>query len=320
MKKVVKQTCKSPAEEKFAVIDLGSNTIRLAVFGVTRAGRGADKTIEKPSVRELLDAKVVAGLSAYVTGGEFSELGVDKATRILKTQIERAKNMGCKDVHIFATAVLRNAANSKAAVKEIEGAIDNKIDLLSAKQEAQLGLLGARFKTDMEAGAIVDLGGGSCEITRFCGSALETCSLKMGCVSAYSTCVGEIFPTLKEYSDIQRLAREMIEKEAPFLKDAGELFGIGGSVRAISKATREIKELGKTPRHIWKSDIDDIKNLAYRDPKKFAHLAVKAVPDRLHSLLPGAAIIDEVMRAAGATTLDICKGGIREGYLLSLVS
>ena len=43
MKKVVKQVCKAAAEEKFAVIDLGSNTIRLAVFGVTRAGRGADK-------------------------------------------------------------------------------------------------------------------------------------------------------------------------------------------------------------------------------------------------------------------------------------
>ncbi len=302
---------------KIAVIDTGSNTIRLAVFSVTSRNEINGKL---PQIKELFDVKIVAGLSAYVKDNVFSDLGVDKASRVLKAQITRAKNLGCDDINIFATAVLRNASNSKNAIEKIEASIGKKIDLLSTQDEAKLGIAGACFKNDISQGCLIDLGGGSCEISSFNDTNFETCSLDIGCVSAYSTYVKCLLPKKNEYLKIREKTKSLIKKKEAPLKKNKNLYAIGGSVRAISKLTREIKELKKTPRHIWKSDIKDIKDLYFSDQDKFAHLAVKATPDRLHSLLPGLAIIEEIMETSNCSTIDICRGGIREGYLLSLLN
>lgn len=292
--------------QKIGIIDAGSNTVRLAVFEVGASG-----------FDELLDVKKVAGLSAYVVDGAFTQAGIDKATRSLLEHIQCAKNLGCSEVKIFATAVFRNAKNSSTIVPAIEKRIGQKIDLLSGFDEARLGLKGAFAGLDVKEGTLLDLGGGSCEITTFGPRKMSTCSLPLGCVSSYAKRVSEILPTKGEYAAIKKDAEEAFSEVDFSIKPA--LFGIGGSVRAIAKMTRDAKSLEKTPKHVRRSDISDIVSLLEQDRREFAHLAVKAVPDRVHSLMPGCAIIETIMDRVGAEQLDICKGGLREGYLLEMI-
>lgn len=292
--------------QKIGIIDAGSNTVRLAVFEV-----GGDSFVE------LLDVKKVAGLSAYVVDGSFTQAGIDKATRSLLEHIQVAKNVGCDDVKIFATAVFRNAKNSSAIVPAIEKRIGQKIDLLSGFDEARLGLKGAFYGMDVTEGTLIDLGGGSCEVTSFGPRKMSTCSLPLGCVSSYAKCVGEILPTMEEYEAIKADAKEALS-DIDF-KLRGNLYAIGGSVRAIAKMTRDSKQLEKTPKHVRRSDIADIIEFFKNDKAAFAHTAIKAVPDRVHSLLPGCAIIETIMDEIKSEQLDICKGGLREGYLLEMI-
>ena len=296
---------------RIAVIDTGSNTIRLAVFDCKKS------LFPNPySLIPVIDVKNTAGLSNYVHDGIFTQAGVDKASRVLKEHLTCAENLNCDETYIFATAVLRNAKNSDEAVLDIEERVGKEVELLSGEDEAKLGLKGAFYGSDVTCGTLIDLGGGSCEITKFNDDDCVSSSLKMGCVSAYSQFVSNIFPSKKECEKIMVAINCKLEKTTFKLEKQENVYGIGGSVRAVAKFTREMKSLAKTPKHVRAEDIKDMLEFLKKDEDAFAHVAVRAVPDRIHSVVPGCIIIGEILKATGATQLDICKKGLREGYLL----
>lgn len=321
---------------RIAVIDTGSNTIRLAVFEVcptyqfpSVAFHSVGNSPVTPStssplqkagfgeIKEIIDVKNTAGLSNYVNDGVFTKSGVEKAVRVLRDHVQCAENLGCDKTYIFATAVLRNVNNSKSIVSEIESGIGRKIEVLGGEEEAKLGLNGAFCDSEVRSGMLIDLGGGSCELTKFCDENFESVSLDVGCVSVYSQFVTGILPTKKECEKISTFVKGKIENSALKLKKQASVWGIGGSVRAIAKFTREMKNLEKTPKHVRLTDIEDMLGFLKKDENSFAHVAVKSVPDRIHSVVTGCLIIGEILKATGVAQLDICKHGLREGYLLS---
>ena len=102
---------------RLGVIDLGSNSVRLVVYETKR------EDAAKP-FRTLVDEKKMAGLAAYVTDGARSSAGIARAVAVLGDLLKLADNLNCARVDIFATAVLRNCANSEAATAAIETAIN----------------------------------------------------------------------------------------------------------------------------------------------------------------------------------------------------
>ena len=375
---------------RIAVIDTGSNTIRLVVYDVDVPRKSLNKNRERakesggtrkiadighlPSgfvYKQIVNMKKTAGLSNYVepaselgknkvcTGQShisnkvcaeqdgsisnkcsdarlvFSNDGVDKASRVLAQLIQCANNLHCDKTYIFATAVLRNVSNSAQAISNIEARIGKKIDLLSGFEEATLGFFGAFAGKQVTEGAtLIDLGGGSCEITRCMldlrlegeinlFSTLQTTSLKIGCVSAYSQFVGRIFPDREACEKIREATRGELDASGMGCSICSTIeniaYGIGGSIRAIAKIMRELNGANKTPKAIYRSDILNILEQLHADPDSFAHTIVRAVPDRIHSVIPGSLIILEVMERGGIESINICKKGLREGYLLSKV-
>lgn len=111
--------------------------------------------------RTLVDEKKMAGLAAYVTDESLSSAGIARAVTVLGDLLKLADNLNCARVDIFATAVLRNCANSEAATAAIETAINHRVRVLSAREEAHLGFVGASIGTPLAAGTLIDVGGGS---------------------------------------------------------------------------------------------------------------------------------------------------------------
>ena len=95
---------------RYAVIDFGSNTIRLCIYALPDV---PSDSLTKKDITVLLNYKEMAGISSYVKNGKLSEKGIKKASRILREQIERASYFSPDAVRVFATAVLRNAKNSE---------------------------------------------------------------------------------------------------------------------------------------------------------------------------------------------------------------
>ena len=177
---------------RLGVIDLGSNSVRLVVYETKR------EDAAKP-FRTLVDEKKMAGLAAYVTDGALSSAGIARAVTVLGDLLKLADNLNCARVDIFATAVLRNCANSEAATAAIETAINHRVRVLSAREEAHLGFVGASIGTPLAAGTLIDVGGGSTELTALAADGDHAgISIPFGCVLAYANYVRCVIPTPAE--------------------------------------------------------------------------------------------------------------------------
>lgn len=296
---------------RFGVIDLGSNSVRLVVYDVK-------ENAAPPRFRTVVDEKKMAGLAAYVVEGEFTPEGIRRAESILTSQLKTARTLRCERIDIFATAVLRNCANSDEAVAALERAIDYPINLLSAREEAHLGFVGATLGRPLESGTLIDIGGGSTELTVLNATGdTDGISLPQGSVSSYAQFVSLILPTTAECAAIeQALQTHLCALEDLPAYRTPHLFGIGGSVRAVAKMQAQALGIGGKPPLITRQNLQNLFELFGAEPSSFAHSAVKACPDRVHTLVPGMVMVRTLMDSLGAEDLTVCKYGIREGYLV----
>ncbi|WP_165254001.1 exopolyphosphatase [Adlercreutzia sp. ZJ304] len=302
----------------FGVIDLGSNSVRLVVYKVHA---GAKQPFTKKDFRNLIDEKKIAGLSAYVEDGQFTQAGIDRAAEVLDDHLRHANNIGCTNVHIFATAVLRNCENSAQVTRILEKTIGHEIDVLSERDEAHLGFVGATCDRNIEHGTLVDIGGGSTELTVIRNNTDSHCvSLGQGSVSSYAQFVNTVLPTLQETRAIEQAFAAQLDT-LPSIEPyrAKRIYGIGGSVRAAAKMCGGILGNGKRLKVVAVDQLNDMLAALESSPHIFAHTAAAVAPDRLHTLVPGSIIVRTLMHALGATHLEICRFGIREGYLIERV-
>lgn len=302
---------------RYAVIDFGSNTIRLCVYEFNGS---KSKDITKKDLSTLLNYKVMAGISSYIKDEKLTDKGIKKAARTIKEQRERAAYFKCERIEVFATAVLRNCKNSTAAKATIENACGLPITLLTNEEEAHLGLVGAALDAPIEDATVVDIGGGSTELTALShGTEGISTSLPQGSLSSFSMFVTGILPNDHEMREIA-LEFEKLYQTLPkkaFKND--NLVGIGGAIRSAAKVYGDIFQAGKRSNILLPEHIEDIL-LAYRsDPSAFMRSAIQTIPDRIHTFIPGCILINEVFSHTQAQQLRIAKHGVREGFLLERI-
>lgn len=300
------------------IIDLGSNTIRLVVYEVKKS---PGERLTKKDFSTLISTKKTVGLSNYVIDGQLSDAGIERAAEVLSDMIGRAKVVNCDSVSIFATAVLRNCNNSKAAVKAIEKRIGCRIDMISGEKEARLDFVGASCDRKISSGTLIDIGGGSTELVQIAGGkAGNVESISMGSVSTYASFVRHVLPTPAEIDAIAKALSERLDR----LNNAksyrcSTLYGVGGSIRALGKLDALLLGQEKKSRELDRGDIARLTEALRGTSSDFTHALTKAAPDRIHTIGCGLVILSTVMDTLGAKRIEICKYGVREGYLLECV-
>lgn len=307
----------------YGVIDLGSNSIRMVIYDVPC---DRQRNYTSRDFRSLINDKVMAGLAAFVKDGAFTEQGIARATNVLRGHAKRAKYFKCKRLDVFATAVLRNATNCDEVVNAIQEESGLTINLLSARDESHLGFVGAKSSNYIEEGTLIDIGGGSTELTRIHkGKDSENRSLPIGSLSTFSRFVEGVVPTPSEMDAITQAARdELATLPDVHVYQSEKLYGVGGSVRASGKMLAQLalsdSNVGyndkSKPKLVTSEQIHGILKLCKESPNHYAHEALKASAERVHTLTPGCVILQELFYELGAQSLEICKCGVREGYLI----
>ena len=187
-------------EMTYGVIDVGSNTIRLVIYEV-----------KENRIESLFSNKNTAGLIGYVNDGELSRKGIRKACDVLNSLQKVAAHAQVEKLYVFATASLRNIANTKEAVEEIEKETGLDIDVISGHDEAELDFEGAAHAQKLKDGIMVDIGGGSTEVVAFAdGKITDAVSLEFGSLSMYKTYVSRLFPKNSEERAILKLCAESL--------------------------------------------------------------------------------------------------------------
>ncbi len=117
---------------KQAIIDIGSNSIRLTLY----------KTKDQ-DFRILFKEKVIAVLASYVEDGKLSSEGIECVCTSLLAFQSTLKALEIDNVHVFATVFLRNVSNSQQALTLIQAATGLDVEIISVQEEALIGYSGA---------------------------------------------------------------------------------------------------------------------------------------------------------------------------------
>ena len=193
------------------------------------------------------------------------------------------------------------------------------IALLSARDEAHLGFVGATCDRAIDRGTLIDIGGGSTELTRIeNGQDFANVSIPQGSLSSYAQHVAGGAAHAAggggHRAGVLAAGARPCRMPAPTARRASTASGeaCARPPRCTRRCTPWKRARARSPR----SEVASILDLLQRDPGTFAHQAVKAVPERVHTLVPGCLIAHALLTGFGADALEICKYGLREGYLM----
>lgn len=291
-----------------AIIDVGSNTMRLTLY-----------YYEQTRFQPLLHKKAMAGLMGYVENGRLSQEGARKAADVLKEYRSILDTFGVEEVHVFATAILRNIDNSEEVLAFLQDQSGFTMELLSGEREAQLDFLGATHFFDAQEGLVVDIGGGSTQLVAFRkGKMLSSDSLPIGSLNTYSRRVENLFPTQREREDIVSRMEEALA-ELPVRKQGKGLTicGVGGSIRACLRLHRGLRKDSRPEPVLTPEDLSRLLSFVRsEDQKTLVKTLSKILPDRIHTFTPGLLLLSAIVRAWDCPLVMVSDFGVREGYLI----
>lgn len=196
--------------KKFAVIDIGSNSVRLMFvadgkvlykrLNTTRLGEGlADSSLLKA---EAIERSALAVAHFY----------------------KQAIDEGAESVSAFATAAVRSAKNGKQFVQRVRALCGLDVKVIEGEEEAEIGILGALGNAD---GAVIDIGGASTEIVvKKQGEIVYKKSVDIGVVRLKDTCG----------RDKDKLTAKANEAVAAFgnVPFDGTIYAIGGTATTLA--------------------------------------------------------------------------------------
>lgn len=291
---------------KQAIIDIGSNSIRLTLYEVL----GTDFKV-------LFRTKNMAGLAGYVEKGALSAEGIECAKQGLLEYRDTLLCLGVTEVSVFATASLRNISNTNEAISELQQATGFHITVIDGGTEAFLGYYGAMLELHIESGAFLDIGGASTELVSFSDAApINSISYPFGSLSLYKNCVKKIIPGENSIKQMTQVIRTEIKTMDHFQFDhRSPIVCVGGTARTLIKLAQSLYHLPLGTKKITAAQIEDIYTLLTSGSKSSYRLILKLEPDRIHTIIPGLLILRHIVRLFHAEEIIISKYGVREGYL-----
>lgn len=294
-----------------AVIDIGSNSMRLTIYEV-----------ENTNFKILFKDKIMAGLASYVENGYISEDGIRCAYESLLEFKNTLILLGiCENIHVFATASLRNIVNTEEAVAKITAETGFHIDVITGEEETLLGYSGVMHDIAVESGAFTDIGGASTEIAVFSNkSVLFSKSFHVGSLKLYRDCVKKILPG---NGSVKRI-KETIHAQLPHRIFDGffsqeQLVATGGTARSVLKFAKHLGLVPEDSRIILADHMKVIADLFFNDEDAAADAILKVDPERIHTIIPGFMILRYIAEQFEAREIVVSNYGVREGYLCQKV-
>ena len=291
---------------KKALVDLGSNTVRLSVYQVFEDG----------SFSLLFSEKEMAGLVNYISDKRMSVEGFDKAWDVIWDFKKLMAQFDISELNIFATASLRNIVNKDEALTYIKEKTGENINIISGKEEAELGYYGAISETSLNNGIIFDIGGGSTEIVEVReGKILRAQSLPLGSLNLFRSCVSKIWPKSRELDAMRETVERTLTAANLPLEKTTRVCGVGGTARAVLKIANAWYGRPELERRMTPKELHQLTKALQKQDERVRQMVLNNCPDRIHTILPGALLMDAVSQALCRKELYISRTGVREGYL-----
>ena len=294
--------------ELVAVVDLGSTAVRLVLAHVT------PDTGYRVLVEERVPTRLGGGAS-----GTLSREAIDETLRAVHRFFARySPNGRGPRIVAVATSAVRDAENRERLLDPLRRDEGIDVQVLSARDEARLGVDAALESLSFNNGLVVDLGGASLQLSRVRHrKVVSMASLSLGAVRTTRRFVRSDPPRPRELRALRREIRTQLMIGLPPAARGEIVVGLGGTVRALAGIHLR-SHSDRTRRHgllLHQSDVTTIRErlegLSRRKRRRIRNLKA----ERVDIILAGAIVIEEVMVFGGYLTLAVCTRGIRDAIL-----
>lgn len=293
-----------------AIIDIGSNSVRLVVFDGKRR-----------SPYTLFNEKISCGLGREIAStGRLADEAVERAINALTRFRAICNRIGVGELHVIATAAAREASNGPDFIKWAAGICGRPITVLSGRQEAEMAAKGVMAGIHNADGLVGDMGGGSLELIDISGQQLVGGhTLPLGSLRLMDITRGDLWKA-RDFIDEQL---DRVEAVADGKKRT--FYAVGGTWRAVARLYMEQYDYPMHIVHNFSIDADE----AHRFADYLIYKSLNS-PETLRgyddfsrvrqSTLPyGALLMERLIRKIQPSVVVTSAHGVREGLLYSLL-
>ena len=294
--------------QRAAIIDIGSNSVRLVVYGGPARAPFA-----------LFNEKVLAGLGkGLAEGGALAKPAMKASLTALARFRQLLDMMGVSDVQVVATAAVREAHNGDRFLQDV-ATLGFAPRVLSGEEEAVAagyGVLSAIPDADGIAG---DLGGGSLELVRiYQGKVHEKVSLPLGSLR---------IPALRQAGPqaLRQALAKLLKGQETWLAAAQDkpFYMVGGSWRTLARVHMHKTGYPLSILSGYEFSADVVASLV-RMTASIDKSIAKEIPSisssRVGGLNDSAALLAALVRRLQPSHLVTCANGLREGLLFQRLS
>lgn len=293
-----------------AIVDLGSSAVRFLLAQIR----------PRSGFRLLAQERVPTRLGGGAPG-TLPRRAIDKTLRAVHRFFARHSPQGeGPRIVAVATSAVRDARNRERLLDPLRRDEGIEVQVLSARDEARLGVVAALESLPFAKGLVADLGGASLQLSRVRRRrVVSSVSLPLGSVRTTRRFLRQDPPTARQLRTLRTEIRAQLEAALP-LADRGEmLVGLGGTVRTLASIHLRANPGERKHRHglvLQQSDVTAIRArleaLSSRGRRRIRGLKA----ERADIILAGAMVIEDVMIVGGYLSLLICTRGVRDGVLL----
>jgi len=289
-----------------AVIDIGSNSVRMVIY--ERTSRFAFHLLYE------VKSKVRLSEHIYENNGNLQEGPMQRAFEALKSFTTIIKSFNARKTLCVATSALRDAPNKKDFILKVRDKLKLNIKVIDGEKESYFGAIACANLLPKQNNALsVDIGGGSTEFAIINDKNVSnTISLDLGTVR-----LKELF---FDKQDI-KAATKYIDKKLAALDglDISTIIGIGGTFRAISIAVMKSSDYPLKKVHAYEcSEKEFNKYLSLildANENELKDLYIKQ--NRFDIIKPGALILSRLLKKLDINNIITSGVGVREGVYLS---
>jgi exopolyphosphatase/guanosine-5'-triphosphate,3'-diphosphate pyrophosphatase len=301
---------------RIAVVDIGTNSTRLLVADVGPEGE-LDEIDRRTDVTRLGEG--------VDTAGRLTDDAMERVFSRLEQYRELADEHGAEWSIAVATSAVRDAANGEEFQEVVRERFGFDIRTISGEEEARLTFLGATAGRDPESGPtlVIDIGGGSTEYvvgTPGDGPGFHV-STRMGSVRFSERHLSSDPPAAGEMAALSQAARETVQAEVPAEVRARVRQGIAvaGTATSLAAVDQELEPYDPLRVHgypLSAEACDRMLAMLAALPLHARRNVPGLHPDRAPTIIAGAAILVESMRAFGLDRVETSEADILHGAAL----
>lgn len=307
----------------YAAVDIGSNSVRLKIAAV-----------HNHRLKTLHEDREITRLGESVfESGVVSPESMATTIRALRRFHRAVQAHAVDKVRVVATSAIRDARNQQAFLAWVQSATGWKVEIISGLEEGRLIHLGVVSNEPAARGRclLVDLGGGSCEITFSEHSAIrQIISLPLGAVRLTREFLRHDPPTSEEIVRMQGwIRRELHRAEQQIGYERMSVFATSGTAAALAAAVRVaskssfkpdgkpgVRAWDRTPTAMVRKLADKLKRMSVSQRKVIPGIG----PKRSEIVVAGAYVYADLLERLHLPGFRYSPMGLRDGILALMLA